>query len=217
MKTPRPLAVFAILALALALALAAVPGQAADTYTLDPVHTSLVFSIKHLGVSWVWGRFNQVEGSYVLDRKDEAACSVSLTVDAASVDTHVEKRDEHLRSADFFNVEKFPKITFTSTSLKSNGPCCGEITGDLTLLGVTRTITAPVRMTGEGADPWGGFRTGFSTEFTLNRSDFGMTSFLPKMVGDTVNLTLDVEGTRPRLDPEPDLDPDPGPKPEPEE
>ncbi len=192
MKSPRILVVAVLLAV-----LAVVPALAGTAYKVDPVHTSLEFTISHMGVSCVWGRFNTVEGTYVLDDRNDAGNTCSITVDAASVDTHVAKRDEHLRSEHFFNVAKFPRITFVSKSLKKLGPKKGKITGDLTLLGVTKTISAPVTMTGEGPDPWSGYRTGFSTEFTINRSDFGMMTDLPKMLGDTVHLTMCMEGVRP--------------------
>jgi polyisoprenoid-binding protein YceI len=171
------------------------PAAAAETYKLDPAHTSVVFRIKHLGVAYVYGRFNGPTGSFVFDESSPSKNSIQMQVDAQNVDTAVQKRDNHLKSPDFFNAGEHPLITFKSTSVKKSGADTYEITGDLTLLGKTKPITVKARQTGTGKDPWGNFRRGFEASFTVNRSDFGM-DFMMKVVADDVLLTVSVEGIR---------------------
>ena len=118
-----------------------------------------------------------------------------IQVNSQNVDTAVEKRDNHLRSPDFFNAAEYPAIHFKSTSVKKAGPDNYVIAGDLTLLGKTRPITVKARQTGEGKDPWGNYRRGFETVFTIKRSEFGM-NFMMGGVSDEVQLTVSVEGVR---------------------
>lgn len=171
------------------------PAVAAETYKLDPAHTSVVFRVKHLGVAYVYGRFNGPSGSFVFDGASPASSSIEIQVDALNVDTAVEKRDNHLRSPDFFNAAEYPVIRFKSTSVKKAGPDSYEISGDLTLLGKTRPITVQARHTGEGKDPWGNYRRGFETSFSIKRSEFGM-NFMMGGVSDDVLLTVSLEGIR---------------------
>ncbi len=171
------------------------PAPAAETYKLDPDHTSVIFRIKHLGVAYVYGRFSGPTGSFVFDESSPANSSIQIQVDAKTVDTAVEKRDNHLRSPDFFDADEHPVIKFMSTSVKKSGPDSYEVSGNLTLLGKTQPITVKARQTGHGKDPWGNFRQGFETSFTIKRSDFGM-DFMMGVAADDVLLTVSVEGIR---------------------
>jgi polyisoprenoid-binding protein YceI len=190
---------------------------AADTYEVDPVHSSVQFRIRHLDVSWVFGRFGDVSGEVVVDPEHPELCSVSMTVKAASVDTGNEKRDAHLRSADFLDVEKHPEIVFRSTSWKAVPVGSGGaspppelvpdpdpvflVTGDLTLHGVTRPVMVRVERTGSGTGRDGRPLVGFLATFNVNRSDFGMATMLGP-VGDEVVLTVAVEAGRSETPPE---------------
>ena len=168
---------------------------AAETYKLDPAHTSIVFRVKHLGISYVFGRFNGPTGSIVFDESAPSKSAVDMQAETKNVDTAVEKRDTHLKSPDFFNAGEYPLVSFKSKSVKKLGEHTYEVSGDLTLLGKTRPITVEVHATGAGKDPWGNFRRGFETSFSINRSDFGM-DFMMGGVSDEVNLTVSVEGIR---------------------
>lgn len=184
--------------LVIALVLAAgflTPAAAAETYRLDPAHTAVIFRVKHLGVAYVYGRFNGPGGTFVFDESSPAKSSIEIQVDAKNVDTAVEKRDNQLKSPDFFNAAEHPVIKFKSASVKKTGKDTYDISGDLTLLGKTRPITVKARQTGEGKDPWGNYRLGFETSFTVKRSDFGM-DFMMGVAGDDVLLTVSVEGIR---------------------
>ncbi len=167
---------------------------AAETYKVDPVHSMTVFRIKHL-VSYSYGRFNDLSGTFNIDTETPAKSSVELEVKIESVDTFNEKRDQHLKSPDFFNAKQFPVITFKSKAVKKINEDTYEVTGDLSLHGVTRPLTLKVQQTGAGKDPWGGYRIGFETTFTLKRSEFGIT-FMPDVVGDEVRMTVSIEGIR---------------------
>ncbi|TQV83416.1 YceI family protein [Denitrobaculum tricleocarpae] len=152
---------------------AALPAGAAE-YKIDPTHSFIEFKTKHLGMSWLSGRFNTIDGTMFYDPAAGAAAQkVELTIDTASLDTNHAERDKHLRSADFFDVEKHPTATFVSTGYDGdeNG---GTLSGDLTLLGVTKPISFEITKLGEGDDPWGGYRAGFEGSYTLARKDFGM-------------------------------------------
>ena len=168
---------------------------AAETYKLDPDHTSIIFRIKHLGVAYVYGRFSGPTGSFVFDESSPANSSIEIQVDAKNVDTAVAKRDNHLKSPDFFDAGEHPLIKFKSTSVKKSGPDSYEVSGNLTLLGKTQPITVKARQTGHGKDPWGNFRQGFETSFTIKRNDFGM-DFMIGVAADEVLLTVSVEGIR---------------------
>ncbi len=171
------------------------PAPAAETYKLDPDHTSIIFRLKHLGVAYVYGRFGGPTGSFVFDESSPANSSIEIQVDAKNVDTAVAKRDNHLKSPDFFDAGEHPLIKFKSTSVKKSGPDSYEVSGNLTLLGKTRPVTVKARQTGNGKDPWGNFRQGFETSFSIKRSDFGM-DFMMGVAGDDVLLTVSVEGIR---------------------
>ena len=181
-----------VLGLVLFFSLAA---NAAETYKLDPVHTSIVFRIKHLGVSYVFGRFNGPTGTFIFNDSSPSNSSINMQVNAKDIDTADEKRDKHLRSPDFFNVEKYSQVAFKSTTIKKLDDSTYEVSGDLTLLGKTRPITVKANAVGAGKDPWGNFRRGFETSFMIKRSDYGM-DFMLSGLSDEVGITISVEGIR---------------------
>lgn len=167
------------------------------TWQIDPAHTSVEFAVRHLMISTVRGRFGSVSGS--LTGLGQAP-SLSVTIDAASIDTRVAQRDEHLRSADFFDVANHPTITFTSTRLEGKPTGSFRLIGDLTIRGITRDVALDVEYQGGGKDPWGNERMGFSASGKLDRKAFGLTwnQVLEAgglTVGDEVKFTIDVELT----------------------
>lgn len=166
---------------------------AADHYTVDKAHSTALFRVKHLGVSYLWGRFNDLSGNFTIDEANPARSSVDIVIRAASVDTDNAKRDKHLRSPDFFNAKTFPVLTFKSTQVKTTGKNLVEVTGKLSIHGKTRTVTMPLKRVGTGKDPWGGTRTGFEGELTINRNDYGIT-YMPGGIGKEVRLVLGIEG-----------------------
>jgi polyisoprenoid-binding protein YceI len=165
-----------------------------STWTIDKNHTQVDFQIRHMSVSNVRGSMSGVTGSVVWDEKDLSKCSVNATIDATTVSTNNDARDKHLKSPAFFNVEKFPTLTFKSTSVtRVNGKL--QVTGDLTLTGVTKSITLDVDgPTAPVKGMHGGLVTGFSASGILKRSDFTFGSgFSAPMLGDDVKFTIDVE------------------------
>lgn len=172
--------------------LVALPSVAADNYTIDGSHSQVVFKVGHLGVSNNYGRFNDLAGSYTLDG---ANSKIEITIKAESVDTANAKRDEHIKSPDFFNAKQFPTITFKSTSVKPGSGNDMAVTGDLTFLGVTKPVSFTATKIGEGDDPWGGHRSGFEATIKIKRGDFGSTKMVGP-VGDEVTLLINIEGTR---------------------
>jgi polyisoprenoid-binding protein YceI len=186
-------------ALNLIAALAFVAAAAAQTtWQIDPNHTSAQFSVKHLAVSTVRGAFAKVTGSAKFDPADPSKASLDATIDAASVDTRVEMRDKDLRSPNFLDVEKFPTITFHSKQVKPAGSGKLQITGDLTIHGVTKEVLLDVD--GPSAaikDPWGNQRIGASASTRISRKDFGVNG-LPAVVGDEITITIDTELIQPQ-------------------
>jgi polyisoprenoid-binding protein YceI len=181
----------AVLAAALA-----VPALAADTFKIDGAHTQAGFAVKHLMISTVRGEFGKTEGVVVFDEANPAKSSVEATIDAASIDTRDAKRDEHLRNADFFEVAKFPKITFKSTKVEKAGEGL-KVTGDLTIKGVTKSVVLDVTgPTAEVKDPWGNAKRGVSASTKINRKDFGVSYGPNAVVGDEVTITIDAELTK---------------------
>ncbi len=162
----------------------------ADTYKLDPVHSMIVFKVNHLGVSNTYGRFNGPTGTFVTDDGKE---SFEASVATDNIDTGNPKRDQHLKSPDFFNSKQFPELTFKSTGVKKTGDNY-EVTGDLTIHGVTKSVTVPLTKVGEANTPMGA-REGFEGTFTLKRSDYGMTTMVGP-VGDDVTLMINLEGVK---------------------
>ena len=176
------------------------PVSAADAYTIDPAHTSVVFSVGHAGLSYTYGFFRQAAGTYNLDA-NPANCSFKFAIQTGSLDTNNAKRDEHLRSPDFFNVQQFPTITFESTACtRASTPdqsIVYQVTGNLTLHGVTRQVTVPLRLLAEGKGPYGDSRSGFLCQTELKRSDYDMTNLLENnLVGDAVSITISFEGVK---------------------
>ena len=168
---------------------------ASETYKLDPVHTSVVFRIKHLGVSYVFGRFNGPTGTFIFNNSSPSNSSINMQVNAKNIDTANDKRDKHLRSPDFFSVDQYSSIAFRSTAVKKLDNSTYQVSGELTLLGKTRPINVKVNEIGAGKDPWGNYRRGFDTSFTIKRSDFGM-DFMLSGLSDEVDITVSVEGIR---------------------
>jgi polyisoprenoid-binding protein YceI len=147
---------------------------AVGTYVIDPSHTQLGFAVRHLAVSKVRGRLSKFEGTLEL-AEDPAQSKATVTIDATSVDTREETRDNHLRTNDFFDVENHPSWTFTSTSIQAESPTEFKVVGDLTIRGVTKPVTLDVTYEGVVTDPWGNLRVGFSASTSINRDEFGVS------------------------------------------
>jgi polyisoprenoid-binding protein YceI len=178
-----------------ALSLVAANGYAqTSTWTIDPAHSSVNFQIRHMGVSNVHGSLDGLKGTVNFNEKDITKSSVDATIDATTISTGVDARDKHLKSPDFFDVDKFPTITFKSTSLTNTGGKL-QLIGDLTLHGVTKSVTLDVDGPAPPqTDAKGKTRSGFSAEGTLHRADFGVGSkFGAAMVGDDVKFSIDIE------------------------
>ena len=181
----------------LALLLPAGPLLAGDTYTVDKAHSDAVFTIRHL-MSKVTGRFSDLSGTISIDRAKPEASSVEFKILATSIDTAQPDRDKHLRSADFFDAEKNPEITFKSTSMKSTGKDTYDVTGTLTIRGVAKEVTLPVTVLGEMKDPRGQEKIGFETTTTVNRKDYGVSwnralDAGGYLLGDDVKVTITIE------------------------
>ncbi len=174
---------------------------AVSTWTIDPVHSIAEFAVRHMMVSTVKGRFRSMEGSITLDEERPERSSVVATIDVASVDTAEPDRDAHLRSDDFFNAERFPKMTFRSTRVELQGEDRARVYGDLTIRDVTREVALDVEFEGRAKDPWGNERIGFSATTELDRKEFGLrwNQVLETggvVVGDRVKVSLHVEAVR---------------------
>ena len=179
------------LLLAAAVACSAIgSATAADTFAVDASHSSVIYKVQHLGVANNYGRFNELEGSFTVDAANPAANQVSLTIKTDSIDSHNEKRDQHLRSADFLNSKQFPTATFVSSAWVKTAAGF-DVTGTLTLAGTSKTVTVPVSQGPVIKDPWGLNRTGFETTIVLKRSDYGIKG-VPG-VGDEVTLIIAAE------------------------
>ena len=171
----------------------------ASTWTIDPDHSNVGFRVRHLMISNVRGSFDKHSGTVVIDDKDITKSKVEVTIDTGSINTNVTKRDEHLRSADFFDVAKFPTMTFVSRNVAKAGQDRLKVTGDLTLHGVTREVVLDVEgPTVESKDPWGHIRRGATATTRINRKDFGLTwnkalETGGVTVGDEVTITLEIE------------------------
>ena len=171
----------------------------ASTWNIDPDHSSAGFKVKHLMVSNVNGNFNKHTGVVEIDDKDITKSTVQVTIDTNSINTNVQKRDEHLRSADFFDVAKYPTMTFVSKKVAKDGKDKLKVTGDLTLHGVTKEVVLDVEGPSvESKDPWGNIRKGATATTKINRKDFGLAwnAALETggvVVGDDVNIILEIE------------------------
>lgn len=183
-----------LLVLSMLLSVGTVLGAESGNYIVDTDHTHIGFSVSHLGISFVVGRFNSFSGEFKVDPQGES--SVSISVDTASVDTNNERRDRHLRSGDFFNAAIHPKMQFQSSKVNfnENGEPT-EIKGNLTLHGVTREVTLAVGEVGSGLGPLGKTRAGYQAKTSINRSDFAMNEFLA-VAGDQVDILINLEGIK---------------------
>ena len=166
---------------------------AADTYEIDKSHTAIVFFINHLGYSNTIGRFNDFSGSFDFDKDDLSSAKINLVIDAASIDTNHEPRDQHLRSPDFLNTDEFPQITFTSTSVEKTGDNTGKVTGTMEMLGASQPVTLNVTFNKMAPNRRGVMVTGFSARGEMKRSDFGM-NYGQGGIGDVLDLYIEVEG-----------------------
>lgn len=168
------------------------------TWELDPAHTLVEFAVKHMMFTTVKGRFTGVRGRITYDEADPTRSSVEAEIDAASIDTRVADRDTHLRSADFLDVEHETKITFHSERIVKTGENEYDITGPLTIRGQTRPVTLKTELTGQGKDPWGGQRMGFSATTTIRRGEYGLkwNAALEAggvLVGEEVKILIETE------------------------
>lgn len=170
---------------------------AADTYQFDKDHTHVIFFINHLGFSNMIGRVRDFDGSFTFDEKTPEDSTVDVTLKAASISTDVPRLDKELQQEKFFNVAKFPDMKFKSTSVKVTGKNTGDVTGDFTLLGVTKPVVLHVTYNRSGIHPMtNNYISGFTADGELKRSDFGMKTYLP-MVGDKVSFHIEAEGADP--------------------
>jgi len=172
---------------ALLVLVAAATTRAADTYKIDPAHTGVGFTISHLVISEVNGRFDDVAGEIVAD--SNTVIGAMATIQTKSIDTAIKKRDDHLRSPDFFDAEKYPTITFESTKVEKN-----QITGKFTMHGVTKEITLPFKLKGPIKDPWGNQRVAITAQTEIDRTDYGMKPTTG--VGDDVEIRISVEAAK---------------------
>ena len=182
--------------------LAVLPALAhADTWQIDPAHTNVEFTVRHMMISNVKGQFQKTSGTITTNGSDPASATIDATIDASSIDTRVEKRDMHLKSPDFLDVAKYPTITFKSTKVEAAGPNKWKVTGDLTLHGVTKPVVLDVESSGPPINVMGKTRAGASATTKINRSDFGLkwNQALEAggvMVGDEVAISIDVEAVK---------------------
>lgn len=184
----------ASLALGAAFALAPATATQAADYEVDPAHSFVQFRVKHLGYSWLIGRFNNMNGSFTYDTGAPASSAINVVIDTKSIDTNHAKRDKHLRSEDFLDIAKSPTATFTSTAFDGDADG-GKLTGDLTLMGVTKSISFEIKKIGEGDDPWGGYRAGFEGATMLARADYGDDYNLGP-ASEILEVQLYIEGIR---------------------
>ena len=174
------------------------PASQISQWRVDPVHSRAEFAVKHLMITTVRGHFADVDGTVHENPADQSRSSIEVSLKVASVDTGVEQRDTHLRSADFFDAEQFPSITFRSTNIAAAGEDKLKVTGDLTIKGVTKPVVLDVTEEGRGGDPWGGQRAGFSATSKIDRRDFGLTwnqalEAGGVAVGHEVKINLDIQ------------------------
>ena len=172
---------------------------AADTYKVDPAHTSVTFSVRHLGINSVKGRFKEFDGALVLD--GDALKEASGTIQVKSVDTGVEKRDDHLRTSDFFDAAKYPTITFKTKRVEKGGSGQPVLIADFTMRGVTKELRLPAKMSKPTKDPWGGVRVGLEAKTKLNRKDYGINYHEvletgAMAVGEEVELEINAEAIK---------------------
>jgi polyisoprenoid-binding protein YceI len=177
------------------------PASPITQWRVDPAHTRAEFAVKHLMITTVRGHFGDVDGTVREDSADPTRSTIEVSLKVASISTGVEQRDAHLRSPDFFDADQFPSLTFRSTRIVAAGDDKLQVTGDLTIKGVTKPVVLAVTEEGRGGDPWGGQRAGFSATTKIDRRDFGLNwnqaleagGFA---VGHEVKITLDIQLVR---------------------
>jgi polyisoprenoid-binding protein YceI len=175
--------------------------MALEKWGFDAVHSNIGFSVRHLMISKVNGHFRNWTGTLLIDEANLAASSVEVKIDAASIDTKEPQRDDHLRSPDFLDVQKFPSITFKSTAVQKISDQHYRVTGDFTIRGVTKPVVLDTEYFGRQKDPWGGERAGFAAKTSIERKDYGLTFNIPLegggvVVGERVDITLDIEAVK---------------------
>lgn len=171
---------------------------ATTVWTIDPSHSAVEFAVKHMMFATTKGRFSDVTGTITLDNEDVTNSTVEVEINAASVDTHDAKRDEHLKAADFFDVETYPTLTFRSTSVEAAGGSDLRVAGDLTIRGVTRPVVLDAEFNGQGTNPWGQGVLSYSATTKINRKEFGLNwnAALESggvLVGDEVKIAIEIE------------------------
>jgi len=186
----------AAIVLTLSVLAGSMPASAAE-YAIDTSHSAIQFKVRHMGISSVTGHFSVFDGTLAFDSEEMKAGSVDVRIDTASIDTDDEKRDEHLRAADFFDVAEYPEMRFESTGVEVRGDELA-VSGNLTIRGVTRPVVLEAEFNGRIVDPWGNTRVGFEASTTINRTDFGLTwnKLLETgglVVGEDVKITLTIE------------------------
>jgi len=186
-----------LLSLSLATALTLSGSVFAEDYAIDKkgAHASIQFKISHLGYSWLWGRFNDFDGTFSYDEKHKSASKISVTVNTKSVDSNHAERDKHLRSSDFLDVDKFPQAKFESTSYSESDKGKAVLKGNLTLHGVTKEVTLDITKVGAGKDPWGGYRRGFEGTTRIALKDFGISKNLGPASAE-LDLIIALEGIK---------------------
>jgi len=177
------------------------PTSTMTQWRVDPTHSNVAFAVKHMMIATVRGRFAEVDGTVRYDETRPSNSQVEVSIAVATIDTQVADRDAHLRSADFFDAEKYSQITFRSTRVERSGSDRLRVSGDLTIHGVTRPVLLDVTEEGRGKDPWGGERAGFSATTTIDRREFGLVwnQALEQgglLVGHEVKVSLDIELVR---------------------
>lgn len=173
---------------------------ASQTYEIETPHTQVLFSVNHLGFSNSWGKFTEHDGKIVFDQENPANSSVEVTIKTASIEMNDKAWNDHMKNADFFDVEKFPAMTFKSTKIDVTGEDTAKITGDLTIKDVTKPVVLDAKLNKTGSHPMRGTPwAGFSATTSVKRSDFGMTYGLPA-VGDDVKIVLEVEAFAPQAE-----------------
>jgi polyisoprenoid-binding protein YceI len=188
-------ALFVALAVVFTSAVLAAPSHAqTTTWQIDPAHANAQFTVRHLSISNVSGQFNKMSGTVQLDPKDITKTVVNATIDVSSIDTRDSHRDDDLKSDGFFDVAKYPTMTFVSTKIEQAGPGKLKMTGNLTMHGVTKVVTFDVDGPSDAiTDPWKNQRRGASATATINRRDFGIEKYPAAAIGDEVKITLDIE------------------------
>jgi polyisoprenoid-binding protein YceI len=175
--------------------------MALSTWNIDASHSTLGFSVRHLVIAKVHGKFTKFNGAVKLDEQDLAASEVNVTLEAASIDTSEPKRDEHLRSADFFDVVAHPQLTFASKRIEKTGADAFKVTGDLSIHGVKKEVALDVEYSGKGKDPWGNERVAFTGKTSINRTEFGLkwNQALEAggvLVGEKIEISFDVQAVK---------------------